>query len=73
MLLRWVSDPVLAAIRSVAVFLAPNISFSLLPLDVKICMFCYHHIKNNLNGRCPACRREYLEENVEFTAVAKEE
>ena len=39
----------------------------------QICMFCYHHIKSNLNGRCPACRREYLEQNVEFTAVAKEE
>ncbi|KAF8515867.1 hypothetical protein JB92DRAFT_3114583 [Gautieria morchelliformis] len=50
-----------------------EIGFKPCPCGYQICMFCYHHIKSNLNGRCPACRREYLEENVEFTAVAKED
>ncbi|KAF8520160.1 hypothetical protein BU17DRAFT_8811, partial [Hysterangium stoloniferum] len=50
-----------------------EMSFKPCPCGYQICMFCYHHIKSNLNGRCPACRREYLEENVEFTAVASED
>ena len=47
-------------------FLALNASF-------QICRFCWHHIKENLNGRCPACRREYTEEAVQFKAVNPEE
>ena len=40
---------------------------------VQICRFCWHHIKENLNGRCPACRREYLDDIVQFKPVNKEE
>ncbi|EGN96191.1 hypothetical protein SERLA73DRAFT_125032 [Serpula lacrymans var. lacrymans S7.3] len=39
----------------------------------QICRFCWHHIKENLNGRCPACRREYTDEAVQFKAIAKED
>ncbi|KAI8077648.1 hypothetical protein BDF21DRAFT_421585 [Thamnidium elegans] len=39
----------------------------------QICRFCWHHIKTNLNGRCPACRREYSEEMVEFRPVSADE
>ncbi|KIJ60676.1 hypothetical protein HYDPIDRAFT_138939 [Hydnomerulius pinastri MD-312] len=39
----------------------------------QICRFCWHHIKQNLNGRCPACRREYTDETVQFKAIAKED
>lgn len=39
----------------------------------KICRFCWHHIKVNLNRRCPACRREYSDEAVQFKAINKEE
>ncbi|KAH7910631.1 hypothetical protein BJ138DRAFT_1008399 [Hygrophoropsis aurantiaca] len=39
----------------------------------QICRFCWHHIKQNLNGRCPACRREYTDEAVQFKAIAKED
>lgn len=39
----------------------------------QICRFCWHHIKTNLNGRCPACRREYSEEMVEFQPVSADE
>jgi CCR4-NOT transcription complex subunit 4 len=39
----------------------------------KICRFCWHHIKENLNKRCPACRRVYTEEGVEFKPINPEE
>ncbi|KAG1768623.1 hypothetical protein EV702DRAFT_1144308 [Suillus placidus] len=39
----------------------------------QICRFCWHHIKQNLNGRCPACRREYTDETVQFKPIAKED
>ncbi|KAI6110132.1 hypothetical protein F5141DRAFT_1064176 [Pisolithus sp. B1] len=35
----------------------------------QICRFCWHHIKQNLNGRCPACRREYTDETVQFKPI----
>jgi len=25
----------------------------------KVCLYCYNNILDNLNGQCPACRREY--------------
>ncbi|KAG1748888.1 uncharacterized protein EDB91DRAFT_1111233 [Suillus paluster] len=39
----------------------------------QICRFCWHHIKQNLNGRCPACRREYSDDAVQFKPIAKED
>ncbi|KIJ17128.1 hypothetical protein PAXINDRAFT_111882 [Paxillus involutus ATCC 200175] len=39
----------------------------------QICRFCWHHIKQNLNGRCPACRREYTDEAIQFKPIAKED
>lgn len=32
----------------------------------QICLFCYRHIKDDLNGLCPACRTPYDEANVTF-------
>ncbi|GJJ71380.1 CCR4-NOT transcription complex subunit 4 [Entomortierella parvispora] len=43
------------------------------PCGYQICRFCWHHIKENLNGRCPACRRVYSEETVEFTPISADE
>ncbi|KAG2194133.1 hypothetical protein INT47_004203 [Mucor saturninus] len=48
-------------------------SFRPCPCGYQICRFCWHHIKTNLNGRCPACRREYSEEMVEFQPVSADE
>lgn len=42
-------------------------------LRTQICRFCWHHIKENLNRRCPACRREYTDEAVQFKPINKEE
>ncbi|EIM22610.1 hypothetical protein WALSEDRAFT_9653, partial [Wallemia mellicola CBS 633.66] len=39
----------------------------------KICRFCWHHIKENLNRKCPACRREYTNEGAKFQPVAAED
>ena len=39
----------------------------------QICRFCWHHIKENLNKRCPACRRVYTDEGVEFKPLAASE
>ncbi|KAF8654128.1 hypothetical protein AX16_003659 [Volvariella volvacea WC 439] len=38
-----------------------------------ICRFCWHHIKENLNKRCPACRRIYTDEAVEFKPIATQD
>ncbi|KAG0750435.1 hypothetical protein G6F62_001739 [Rhizopus arrhizus] len=35
--------------------------------------FCWHHIRENLNGRCPACRREYSEQIAEFEPISADE
>ncbi|KAJ3197300.1 transcriptional repressor general negative regulator of transcription subunit 4, partial [Dinochytrium kinnereticum] len=39
----------------------------------KICRFCWNHIKEDLNGLCPACRRTYSDDTVEFKPVSPEE
>lgn len=36
----------------------------------QVCLWCYHHIKENLNGQCPACRRPYAD--AELTADPEE-
>ncbi|KAI8910941.1 RING/Ubox like zinc-binding domain-containing protein [Gorgonomyces haynaldii] len=43
------------------------------PCGYQVCRFCWNHIKENLNGLCPACRRPYSDENIEFKAVSPEE
>eukprot|EP01135_Chromosphaera_perkinsii_P002526 Nk52_evm42s224 gene=Nk52_evmTU42s224 len=39
----------------------------------QICRFCWHHIRNELNGLCPACRKEYEEQPAEFTPLSAED
>ncbi|KAJ3176007.1 transcriptional repressor general negative regulator of transcription subunit 4 [Irineochytrium annulatum] len=43
------------------------------PCGYQICRFCWNHIKEDLNGLCPACRRQYTEDTVEFKPVSAEE
>jgi hypothetical protein len=28
----------------------------------QVCLFCYNKIKEQENGKCPACRRQYTDE-----------
>ncbi|KAL0574571.1 transcriptional repressor general negative regulator of transcription subunit 4 [Marasmius crinis-equi] len=39
----------------------------------QVCRFCWHHIKENLNKRCPACRRVYTDDAVEFKPIATQD
>ncbi|KIM28829.1 hypothetical protein M408DRAFT_329269 [Serendipita vermifera MAFF 305830] len=48
-------------------------SFKPCPCGYQICLFCWHHIRDNMNARCPACRREYTEEAVVWKPVAAED
>lgn len=50
-------------------------NFKPCPCGYQICQFCYNNIRQNpeLNGRCPACRRMYDDESVEYKPVTAEE
>ncbi|KAH9948104.1 hypothetical protein B0H21DRAFT_848596 [Amylocystis lapponica] len=50
-----------------------DLNFKPCPCGYQICRFCWHHIKENLNGRCPACRREYTDDAVQFKPINKED
>ncbi|EKM55967.1 uncharacterized protein PHACADRAFT_122027 [Phanerochaete carnosa HHB-10118-sp] len=50
-----------------------DVNFKPCPCGYQICRFCWHHIKENLNGRCPACRREYTDDAVQFKPINKED
>ncbi|KAL4261880.1 Transcriptional repressor general negative regulator of transcription subunit 4 [Pleurotus pulmonarius] len=50
-----------------------DINFKPCVCGYQICRFCWHHIRENLNGRCPACRREYTDDAVEFKPIPKED
>ncbi|EPS41557.1 hypothetical protein H072_4566 [Dactylellina haptotyla CBS 200.50] len=43
------------------------------PCGYQVCQFCYNNIRKNLNGLCPACRREYTDATMEFKTVSQEE
>lgn len=50
-------------------------NFKPCPCGYQVCQFCYNNIRQNpeLNGRCPACRRPYDDESVEYKIVSPEE
>ncbi|GAA5953288.1 hypothetical protein JCM3765_007463 [Sporobolomyces pararoseus] len=50
-----------------------DLNFKPCPCGYQICRFCYHHIKENLNNRCPACRTPYDDASVEFKAIKPDE
>ena len=39
----------------------------------QICLFCYRHIKEDLNGLCPACRTPYDDANVKLVTPDPQE
>lgn len=68
---RWVSDFYLRYFGC-----GPRSSFAALTPNLRtpqICQFCFHHIKENLNGGCPACRAPYRTDTVEFEEIDPEE
>ena len=40
---------------------------------VQVCMWCWHHIRENLNGLCPNCRTPYNADPHAFSAVGRDE
>ena len=50
-------------------------NFKPCPCGYQVCQFCWNNIRNNpsLNGKCPACRRPYSEQTVEFKPISAEE
>jgi len=48
-------------------------SFKPCKCGYQMCRFCWNHINENLNGRCPACRQPYKTENYKFTPPNPEE
>ncbi|ANB12730.1 CCR4-NOT core ubiquitin-protein ligase subunit MOT2 [Sugiyamaella lignohabitans] len=50
-------------------------NFKPCPCGYQVCQFCYNNIRQNpqLNGRCPACRRPYDDETVEYKMISQEE
>lgn len=39
----------------------------------QVCLWCLHHIREQLNSRCPACRTPYQEQNFKYAEVNPEE
>lgn len=50
-------------------------NFKPCPCGYQVCQFCYNNIRQNpqLNGKCPACRRPYDDESVEYRPISPEE
>ena len=42
------------------------------PCTYQICGFCWHKIRNEGNGLCPACRQPYEDRPAEFTPIDQE-
>ncbi|CAK3887709.1 general negative regulator of transcription [Lecanosticta acicola] len=43
------------------------------PCGYQICQFCYHNVKTNMNGLCPACRRPYNDDDIQYKVITPEE
>ncbi|XP_069678237.1 uncharacterized protein [Periplaneta americana] len=39
----------------------------------QICRFCWHRIRTDENGLCPACRKPYAEDPADFRPLSREE
>lgn len=43
------------------------------PCGYRVCMWCWHNIRENLNGLCPACRSPYNADPHAFSIVDQQE
>lgn len=48
-------------------------SFYPCPCEYQICRFCWHRIKSDENGLCPACRQPYSDLPAQFQPLSKEQ
>ena len=42
-------------------FDATDLAFTPCPCGYKVCVWCYHRLKDDTDGQCPACRQRYRE------------
>uniref|UniRef100_A0A7S1TG26 CCR4-NOT transcription complex subunit 4 n=1 Tax=Compsopogon caeruleus TaxID=31354 RepID=A0A7S1TG26_9RHOD len=52
---------------------ATDLSMRACQCGYQVCLWCLHHIREQLNGRCPACRTPYEEEKFVYDEVDPEE
>ena len=50
-----------------------DVSFFPCPCGYRICIWCWNHIRENLNGLCPACRTPYNSDPHAYTPVDHQE
>lgn len=50
-----------------------DLHFRPCPCGYQVCRFCWNRIRQNENEKCPACRRLYTDDAVEFTPLSVEE
>ncbi|KAK3585448.1 hypothetical protein CHS0354_020169 [Potamilus streckersoni] len=50
-----------------------DINFFPCTCGYQICRFCWHRIRTDENGLCPACRKQYPEDPAEFKPLTEEE
>lgn len=50
-----------------------DVSFFPCTCGYQICRFCWHRIRTNENGLCPACRKAYPEDPAEFKPLTDDE
>lgn len=50
-----------------------DINFYPCKCEYQICRFCWHRIRTDENGLCPACRQAYPEDPVNFKPLSAEE
>jgi tetratricopeptide (TPR) repeat protein len=52
-------------------FDATDLAFTPCPCGYKVCVWCYHRLKDDTDGQCPACRQGYREVEQKVVEVAK--
>lgn len=50
-----------------------DINFFPCTCGYQICRFCWHRIRTDENGLCPACRKQYPEDPADFKPLTQEE
>ncbi|XP_064601615.1 CCR4-NOT transcription complex subunit 4-like isoform X2 [Liolophura sinensis] len=50
-----------------------DINFFPCTCGYQICRFCWHRIRTDENGLCPACRKQYQEDPAEFKPLTEDE
>ena len=52
-------------------FDATDLAFTPCPCGYKVCVWCYHRLKDDTDGQCPACRQQYREVEQKVVKVSK--